>query len=311
MKIKDRKISLGAGLAVLFLTSSVVYSIGYKVAMNKFNSIVSTNQEKQKMYGDLSEIDYNIKNEYIGNINEPEVFEGMYRGYISKLEDCSFFNKEEYAQEIQNKKNIPAEVSWDEIDGSIGYLRCKSLGKGSADIFIERIEYFISQGIKKIIVDFRLSEQGLVEEAFKILQYLLPEGDIVTAVTKNGEKKVVCKSTSKGISAQVAIITGENCSAASEIISSAMRDGLGAKIVGQKTKGNFFREKVVQTSENSIIRFPDAKYFTSSGTDLYKNGLEPDQASSLQEDKKELLNQENLLYEEDEQFNLAKNIFSE
>ena len=306
MKIKDRKISLGAGLAVLFLTSSVVYSIGYKVAMNKFNSIVSTNQEKQKMYGDLSEIDYNIKNEYIGNINEPEVFEGMYRGYISKLEDCSFFNKEEYAQEIQNKKNIPAEVSWDEIDGSIGYLRCKSLGKGSADIFIERIEYFISQGIKKIIVDFRLSEQGLVEEAFKILQYLLPEGDIVTAVTKNGEKKVVCKSTSKGISAQVAIITGENCSAASEIISSAMRDGLGAKIVGQKTKG-----KVVQTSENSIIRFADAKYFTSSGTDLYKNGLEPDQASSLQEDKKELLNQENLPYEEDEQFNLAKNIFSE
>lgn len=58
MKIKNRKISLGAGLAVLFLTSSVVYSIGYKVAMNKFNSIVSTTQEKQKMYGDLSEIDY-------------------------------------------------------------------------------------------------------------------------------------------------------------------------------------------------------------------------------------------------------------
>lgn len=310
MKIKNKKISLGAGLAVLFLTSSVVYSIGYKVAMNKFNSIISSSQEKQKMYGDLSEIDSSIKNEYIGNINEDEIFEGMYRGYVSNIDDCKFFNKEEYAKEIQNKKNIPAEVLWDEIDGSVGYLRCKSLGKGSADIFIERVEYFISQGIKKIIVDFRLSEQGLVEEAFKILQYLLPEGDIVTAMAKNGEKKVACKSSNKGISAQVAIITGENSSAASEIISSAMRDGLGAKIIGQKTKGNFFREKVLQISEDSIILFPDAKYFTSSGTDLYKKGLEPDEISSLPEEKKELLRQENLPYEEDEQFNLAKNTLS-
>ena len=115
----------------------------------------------------------------------------------------------------------------------------------------------------------------------------------------------MCKAMGNGISANIVVLVGEDCSTAAEVIASGMKDGLKAKIVGKKTKGNFMREKTSEISQNSVIIFPDAKYITSGGKDLYKKGLTLDKEVDLSEDELKLLKDEKLPYSEDLQLQEA------
>ena len=308
MKIFSKKISLGVGFTILFAVASIVYSLGYKIAMNKLNTLVSFTREKQKMYSDLSEIDYNIRNLYIGNANESKILNGMYKGYLSSLEDenCMFLTREEYNSYLNQKNSQSAEISWDILNDRIGYLYCKTFGKGSAEIFLERINYFSSIGIKDIILDLRTSYEGSIEEGFNILKNILSEENLVYLVSKNGKKEVVCKSENKdNLNLNLVLLTSKNSGIVAEIISSALKDCLNAKIIGENTKGNFIREKTVEISEDFVIIFPDAKYITFSEQDLYKKGLAADKNVEISEDTIKMLEDGNLPYSEDEALNYA------
>ena len=48
-KILSKKVSVGITVAALFIVAALVYSLGYNMAMRKFDDIVGYTQEKQKM----------------------------------------------------------------------------------------------------------------------------------------------------------------------------------------------------------------------------------------------------------------------
>ena len=314
MKFFSKKISLGAGLAVLFVVSSGVYSLGYKIAMNKFNDLVSYTQEKQKMYENLSEIDYLIRNEYIGNIDESKILEGIYIGYLGGVDDvnCKFFRRSDYLKYTEEKKNQPGEVLTDKFkNGSIGYIKIGSLGKGSGDEFIKTVDSFKSEQIDKIIIDLRTSYGGIMEEGFKILKYLAPEGDLVYTLKKSGEKAVVCSSDTPRADLKVVILTSNYSWGAAEVVASGLKDSINAKIVGQITSGNAATEKMVEINEESVIVFPDATYVTLGNNNFYGKGLSQDQIVNMDEKKEILLHQSKLSYEEDDQLQTAINVIDE
>lgn len=307
MKLFNKKISLGMGLAALFVVSSVVYSLGYKIAMAKFNRVVSSNQEKQKLYGSLSEIDYNIRNEYIGSVDEDKILNGIYSGYISGLEDqnCEITTKEKYAQ---TSVKSSSEVAWDLIDESIGYLKCGVLSKDSAEMLEERLKYFKDNRIKNIVLDLRNSQNGDFQEVFKFLEYISPEGHLIYRVDKKGEREVVSESLSPGVDFNFAVVVNNKTSGASEVLAMGMRDFLNAKIVGNKTLGNTIRKKAVDISENLVIVFPDSKYVSFKGTDIYNIGINPDKTAEIEESAKEKLVKGELPYGEDNQLQSAINL---
>jgi len=275
--------------------------------MEKFNCIVSSTQAKEKMYGALSEINYYIKNEYLGPVDENKILNGIYMGYISGLEDenCKILSREEYLNYLESKEKMMPEVSWDELDDSIGYLRVGTLGKGSCELLLERTDYFNSKGINKIILDFRMSSRGEVDEGFKVLKEILPSGNLIEKVNQKGDKEVVCKSESPGLDAEIAVITGRKTSGISEIIALALKEFLGSKIVGEKTRGNNVSEKSLYISEELAIIFPDIKYITSMGTDINKKGLSPDEFVEIGEENEKLLFNDNLPYSQDAQLQRA------
>lgn len=314
MKIFNKKVSLGIGLATLFIVASCVYSLGYKMAMNKFNNMVSYTNEKQKIYSDLSEIDYNMRNEYIGNIDESKILSGISDGYFSALEDdnCKLLNKNEYQEYLKKIDSYQAEITWDKLNDSIGYLDCKTFGKGSADSFLERLDYFSSNGINNIILDLRLSEKGNIDEIVKILQYILPENEGIYSVDKSDKKEIICQSSSNNNSNnfKFLILTSNITSGCSEILALSLKDILGAKTIGEITCGNTVKEKIVEISENTVIIFPNAKYVTSQGGDIYAKGLNPDIEINISDEKINSLKENTLSYEDDECVQKAIDIFS-
>ena len=121
----NKKISLLAVIVLMFVVGAVVYSLGYRMAMNKFNNVISYNQEKQKMYSTLSDVDYNVRNLCIENIDEDKLITGICKGYVSGVsENCKFFTDNEYEQFVNENKNAPIDISDKVINSKIGYIYC-------------------------------------------------------------------------------------------------------------------------------------------------------------------------------------------
>ncbi len=303
MKLLNKRVPIGFVLVAIFVIATLVYSLGYKMAMDKFNNVVSYTQEKQKMYSNLSEVDYNVRKEYIGDISETNLLNSLCKGYIDGLNDknCKFFNKQEYKNYNESKENIVSDVEFIHLDDDTGYLRCGTLGNDVSKFVTESLGSAFSGGMNKLIIDLRNSDGGNVNEIFRILQYLMPAGDIVSAVDKKNNKEVVCKSISSGINARIAVLVNNKTSGVPEIIASALKDKGDVKIVGNETAGNAVREKIINLSDDTVLVLPDAYYITKSGNIIFKKGIKPDVTSDLSNDLKILLEAKNLPYDKDNQ----------
>lgn len=313
MNFFNKKISIPAVLVLIFIISSGVYTLGYKIAMNKFNNLVSFSQEKQKMYGDLGEIDYIIRNEYIGDVQESQILSNLYFGYITGVHDinCKIFIKEDYESYLQNKKLNYNKIKFELLDNNIGYLKCPSFTKNSSDDFIQSINSLKNQEISKVIIDLRNNSDGDIEEVFKILKYLIPNSKLVYSVTKDNSKELACESHSdNNINMNFSVIINNNTSGASEILASVLRDNLNSQLIGEQSAGNPVREKITEISDNHVIIFPDAVYVTSKDTNFYKIGLVPDENLIMKNEHKDLLLDNNLPYSEDEHLEIAINLLN-
>ena len=308
-----KTISLTTVLVLIFIFSSGIYTLGYKIAMNKFNNLVSFSQEKQKMYGDLGEIDYIIRNEYIGDIQESQILSNLYFGYINGVHDanCKIFIKEDYENYLQNKKLNYNKIKFELLDNNIGYLKCPSFAKNSSDDFIQSISSLKNQEISKVIIDLRNNSDSDTEEVFKILKYLIPDSKLVYSITKDNTKELVCEShNDNNINMNFSVIINNNTSGASEILAAVMKDNLNSKLVGEQTAGNPVREKTTEISDNHVIIFPDAVYVTSKDTNFYKTGLTPDENLIMTNEHKDLLLNNNLSYSDDEHLEIAVNLLN-
>ncbi len=313
MQLLNKKFPLSVTVSVTLVVSAAAYSISYNVAMKKFNSVVSYNYEKQQMYSKLSDIDYAIRQEYIGAIDENKLVESICNGYIDGIDniDCKYYNEADYKQYLSEKNALGNSISYNKIEDNIGYIRINNLSSESGSTFISAMQALQTAGVNNIIIDLRNVSEGDIESTGKILNYVLPSGDIVSSIDKKGNKELVYKSTSDGVDCNFAVLCNGYTSGISEVMASALKDSGNAKIIGEKTAGRALKEKNLQLSDGSVIMFPIAYYVTQSDKMIYGNGISPDIEISMSSDKNDMLENKELQYEEDEQLNSAISYFKE
>lgn len=107
----DRKwLLVCSSVAVVAITAAVTYSVSYSIAMNKFNEKVAEVNERQAMYTKLSELDQDVRQKYLGQINEEELTDAMCKGYIDGLSNkySLYLSADEYQSysQIESGKYI-------------------------------------------------------------------------------------------------------------------------------------------------------------------------------------------------------------
>lgn len=277
-KIFDKKISLGITIAALFVVAALVYSLGYNMAMRKFNSIVGYAQEKQKMYSQLSEVDYNVRESYIGEIDEDKLFDATCVGYIKGLSDSNakFLSSADYKAYKSEQESLSGDVETGALENGTAVIRCKSLGKGFADSFITALNNLTSEGVRGVVVDLRGCSKGTEQELVTVSQYVADKGDVIYTLDANNNKQVLCSSSSDKPNVKFVVLVNDETSGFAEVFASVLKDSCGAKIIGVETAGNAVRSRAVNLSDGSVIIFPDAFYVTASGKKIFKKGLQPD-----------------------------------
>ena len=164
--------------------------------------------------------------------------------------------------------------------GDVGYVALKNFNQGSADAFIKATKALIADGVRGLVFDMRFNGGGRLSELVKILDYLLPEGQIFRMVDKAGEETVY-NSDAKCVDLPMAVLINDSSYSAAEYFAAALQQYGVAVTVGGATVGKGFAQNTYMLSDGSAIAISIFQYFTPNGQSLAGVGLTPDYALDL------------------------------
>lgn len=167
-------------------------------------------------------------------------------------------------------------VSHKLLDGNVGYVKINNFEAGSGDEAIKSIEYLVSIGANSIVFDLRNNPGGLLSELIKVLDYILPEGEIFVSVDKDGNETVT-NSDKMCLKYKMAVLVNENTYSAAEFFAAALQEYNWATIVGDRTTGKSRSQITIEMSDGGAIHLSTRQYLTPDRIDLVEaGGITPD-----------------------------------
>jgi carboxyl-terminal processing protease len=189
----------------------------------------------------------------------------------------------------------------------VGYIRLKQFNANAAKEMREAAKALEAQDVDGYVLDLRGNPGGLLEASIDIARQWLNEGIIVSTRTREGIRDVRRATGSAITDKPLVVLIDQGSASASEILSGSLQDNGRAQLVGQKTFGKGLVQAVRGLSDGSGLTVTIAKYLTPKGTDIHKNGIEPDIKSEMSEQKLKGFTIEKLGTSQDSQYIDAKN----
>jgi len=184
------------------------------------------------------------------------------------------------------------------IDKSIGYLKISSFNEKTTEGVSEAIKEFNEKDAKGMVLDLRSNPGGLVYSCLEVAGMIMPPNkDIVVYLkNRNGKMEPYKKIMhSKNIfDKPFVILTNGGSASASEILTGMCKDYGLAQVVGEKTFGKAMVQEVHRLDQaKAALIITTARYYTPSGFDLNKKGLEPDIVVKLDKGTRTLSERDN------------------
>lgn len=166
------------------------------------------------------------------------------------------------------------------LEPGYGYLRITNFRMSTLDDIINHIEQLESQnnGLKGLVMDLRDNPGGLLDQAVKISDLFLSQGNIVSIKGRQESNTQVFKAYPNDEDRHypiVVLINGGSASA-SEIVAGALQDHSRALILGTTSFGKGSVQTVRPLKEGFGIKYTIARYYTPNGRSIQAKGIEPD-----------------------------------
>lgn len=213
-------------------------------------------------------------------------------------------NGSEYDVSVERRSIETPVVTGKLLDGSIGYVKIDNFDERSAAETIAFVKDLIGQGAEALLFDVRFNPGGYADELVKVLDYLLPEGDLFRSVDYAGREEVDTSDASC-VELPMAVLVNEDSYSAAEFFAAALQEYEWATIVGSQTygKGNF--QTAFYLSDGSMVNLSIGKYYTPGGKSLSETGVTPDVVVDLDDEQYALLYYNALEQADDPQFQAA------
>ena len=171
------------------------------------------------------------------------------------------------------------------LDEDTGLVTIVNFDNRCAEESIAAIDSLLEQGATSLIFDVRNNPGGYAHELVKVLEYLLPEGELFRTVDYRGVEDVDTSDADclEGIPFAV-LVNGESYSAA-EFFAAAMREYEVAVVVGTPTVGKGYFQVTYALQDGSAVGLSIGKYFTPKGVSLAEEGgIVPDVMAEVDEE---------------------------
>ena len=175
-------------------------------------------------------------------------------------------------------------VSGKILENGIGYIRLSMFSETTGNDFTQKMSELTEQGMTSLILDLRNNPGGLIGESVKVARLLVPQGQIVSVIGKDGERETSQSYLEKTPLPLVVLINGGSASA-SEIVAGAIQDTGAGKLIGVKTFGKGSVQRIIPLDKDSAVKITIAEYHTPKDRSIHGKGIEPDVVVEMPKDK--------------------------
>ncbi len=165
--------------------------------------------------------------------------------------------------------------------GDVMYIQLKSFNGNAVEKFQEAMDAVESQGCTGIVLDLRDNGGGDLSILEKIGNMILPEGVIIYAQDRHGNRISEINSSGADMDLPMVILTNSNTASASEALAGAARDRGTAVLVGTKTFGKGIMQTTYTLDNEGAFKLTTAKYYLPSGECIHEIGLTPEYEAAL------------------------------
>ena len=170
------------------------------------------------------------------------------------------------------------------LQGNIGLVKIANFNSNCAKETIAAIESLMEQGATALVFDVRNNGGGYAAEMNKVLDYLLPEGEIFRTLDYTGKEEIT-RSDAKCLEIPMAVLVNGSSYSAAEFFAAALQNWQWGKVVGEKTSGKGYFQVVYELSDGSAVGVSIGKYFTPQGVSLEGVGITPDMTVSVTQEQ--------------------------
>ncbi len=171
-------------------------------------------------------------------------------------------------------------VSWEMLHETVGYLQIFSFDLETDEEFRAAIDALIADGAKSLIIDVRNNSGGSVDAMGRMLDLLLPRGDIFYRTGLDG-KETAYPSDEHSVSLPMAVLINENTASAAELFAAVLKDEGAATLVGKTTYGKATGQRITEMEDGSALVLTYEKFRTARGESFDGKGVSPDVVSEF------------------------------
>ena len=178
-------------------------------------------------------------------------------------------------RDIIEIKSVKSKV----LEDSIGYVRLTSFNDNSSDQLEDIVKDFKkNKNIDKYILDLRNNPGGLLNQAIRITDFFLDNGEIVSTKSKkkSDNRKWFAKKGDLIDGDTLLVLINYGSASASEIVAGALKDHKRAIILGESSYGKGSVQSIISLKNNGAIRLTVSKYYLPSGDSISEVGVSPD-----------------------------------
>jgi carboxyl-terminal processing protease len=176
------------------------------------------------------------------------------------------------------RDEIPIETVYAEMkENGVAEIQITSFSENTYKELTEALNEMNEKGMKKLVLDLRQNPGGLLDQAVKISNLFVPEGEVLFQVEdSNGKVEKYVSESGQKVDVPTAVLVDGGSASAAEILAAAVSESNDIPLVGTKT----FGKGTVQTAETfqdgSNMKFTTAKWLTPDGNWIHEKGVTPD-----------------------------------
>ena len=173
-------------------------------------------------------------------------------------------------------KSVTSKVI-DKDNKKIGYINLSIFASNSYSQFKEHLSKLEKQGIDALIIDLRDNSGGELTNATNIMGLFMDNDKIIYQIeNKAGVREKTYSSGKKDKEYPIVILTNNGTASASEVMAAALKDNLGATIIGEKTYGKGTVQTMLNLTTGEQYKITTKKWLTPKGDWINEVGINPD-----------------------------------
>lgn len=213
-------------------------------------------------------------------------------------------NGETLEKSVERRKLETPVATGEMLSGNVGLVTIENFDARCASETRQAVDSLLEQGARALIFDVRNNPGGYANELVKVLDMLLPEGEVFRTVDYTGKERVDY-SDEECLDVPMAVLVNENSYSAAEFFAAALQEYEKAVIVGVQTVGKGYFQNTFRLSDGSAVGLSVGKYFTPKGRNLAGVGVTPDVHVPVEEETAALIYYNRLTPQEDPQLQAA------